>query len=84
MINWPDMYFNPINLYSMPRQHRDYMTITRNHAADRRANALKLKPVKPNRNPNSRIVVEPARGVGHSMQTEMIMDCIARRNGARV
>jgi hypothetical protein len=67
---------DPINLWTYP--------FMRNIAADNRARSLQLKPRKRNTHPNSRIVVEPARGVGHSVQTEQILFNIARRNGKSV
>lgn len=60
MIEYPSFYFPPINLFSIPKQYRDYMTPVRNRVADRRVQSLKLVPTKPNRHPNSRIIIEPA------------------------
>lgn len=78
---YPDFVFPPINLWNFPKQNRDYMKHTT--AADIRARNLQLNPRKRNTNPNSRIVVEPARGVGAALQGEQILMNIYRRHGGR-
>jgi len=51
-----------------------------NNAVERqKANRLKLVPTK-RPAARSHIIIEPARGIGHSMQTEQILINIARRN----
>jgi len=78
MKNWPDFTFPPINLWALPRQNRDYFM--QNNAVERqKANRLKLVPTK-RPAARSHIIIEPARGIGHSMQTEQILINIARRN----
>jgi len=68
---WPDFVFPPINLFNFPKQHRDYM----NHQAERRkANRMKLKPVKKPRD-TSQIIITPTRGIGHSVEIERILRC---------
>jgi len=77
---WPEFIFDPINLLNYPQQYEDYMN---DYAAERRkANSLKLKPTKRPK-PASRILIEPARGVSVSIQSERIQNCIDQRNGRR-
>lgn len=78
---YPEFSFGPVNLWSLPKQKRDYEDMKFN-AERRKANRMKLKPTK-RPSAASQVVIEPARGVGASMQSEQIMDCIARRNGGR-
>ena len=78
---WPDFIMPPINLWALPKQYRDFMQNNKpEHVAERRkSNSLKLVPTK-RPSARSRIIIEPVRGVGHSMQTEQILINIARRN----
>lgn len=76
-LSWSDLSLPPLNLWNFPKQHRDHMNYTEER---RRANSLKLRPTrKPKK--AQQPVIAPAYGVGHSMQTEQILNCIARRNG---
>lgn len=67
---------DPINLLTYP--------FMKHYEEERRkSNALKLIPTrKPT--PAQQPIITPAYGVGHSLQTEQILNNIARRNGARV
>lgn len=49
MINWPDFKFNAINLYSIPKQYRDYQEY-------RRRAALSNKNKEPDVSTNKRII----------------------------
>lgn len=69
MKTWSDLTFPPINLYSAPYQ--DFM----NHIAERRkANRMKLKPIK-RPNPVSQIIIEPARGEVNNYEFSRAIHC---------
>ena len=76
VLSWSMLSLPPINLWSYPVQHQ------RNIKQDNRARSLKLNP-RPRATAASQVIIEPARGVGHSLQTEQILNCIAWRNGAK-
>lgn len=58
MISWAEFTFPAVNLWNLPKQNKDFM----NHIAERRkANRMKLKPVK-RPSAASQITVEPASG----------------------
>lgn len=82
-LSW-SILFPPINLWSLPKQFRDYNMQLRNIAADNRANSLKLKPQKRNTNPRCKVTIEPARGISHTVQYARIRDCIDQRNGVKI
>lgn len=81
---WKLISFGPINLWNFPKQQRDYDDMRKpNIQQDNRARSLKLNPRPRQTNPNSQVVITPALGVGHNLQTEQILRCYAMRNGAR-
>jgi len=71
---------DPINQRNFPKQYRDYMNIA---AERRKANSLKLKPVKRPK-ATSQVVIEPSQGIGRAMQLEQIFNNRARGYGERV